>query len=298
MTNRVGARRGIRLTTAVAVGLLALTGCQASAGTTVRTPAIAVVTGLYPIAQAAEQIGGPTVSVHDVVPAGSDPRTYQLSAAQITQVRTAAVVILAGKGFQPSLDAAGAGAPHVLNLGAALSSANPYVWLDPSLMGRAVSAIAAALETANPAASNVYRNGAQAFSAEVASTGIDYESTLSVCPRRTIVTADGAFVGMARTYGLHDQVISAAAQSGVALHAAAAAVRATDATTAFREPFVATGAIDAVAAAAHLKLRTLDPLMGPPPGGWPRQADYIRLMEANLGALNSALGCPNADIGE
>jgi zinc transport system substrate-binding protein len=282
---------------AVATGLLALAGCQAGAGRTVRTPPVAVVTGLYPLAQAVEQVGGPAVSVRDVVPVGSDPRTYRLSAAQVAQVRQASVVILAGAGFQPSLDAAGAGARRVLNLGTVLSTDDRYVWLNPPLMQRAVSAIASALEAANPAASNLYRNGAQAFSAEVASTGIDYQSTLSVCPRRTIVTADGAFLGLARTYGLSDQVVAPIAQSGAALEAAAATARAAGATTAFREPYVAAGPIDAVAAAAHLTVRTLDPLTGPPPDGWPRQADYIRLMEANLGALNSALGCPDTGIG-
>jgi ABC-type Zn uptake system ZnuABC Zn-binding protein ZnuA len=164
-------------------------------------------------------------------------------------------------------------------------------------MGRAVSAIAAALKAANPAAANQYGAGARAFGAEVASTGIDYQSTLSVCPRRTIVTADSAFLGMAHAYGLTDQVVSPAARSEPDLGAAADSARAAGATTAFREPFVADDAINAVAAAAHLKVRTLDPLTGPPSGGWPRQANYLRLMEANLGALNGALGCPDTGIG-
>jgi zinc transport system substrate-binding protein len=276
---------------------LAGSACQANPATTRRTPTISVVTGLYPLAQAAAQIGGSAVAVHDVVPAGSDPRSYRLSPAQVAEVRQAAIVIVAAPGFQPALDAAATGAGPVLNLDAALNTADPYVWLDPQLMVRAVTALAASLGAANPAAANGYRRGAQAFSAQVASTGIDYESTLSTCPRRTIVTADGAFTGLARQYGLVDQVVEPADQTGPGLRAAAAAGRAAGATTAFREPFVPPGPIDAVAGAAHLTLRTLDPLTGPPPGGWPRGADYIRLMEANLGALNGALGCPDTGIG-
>jgi zinc transport system substrate-binding protein len=280
-----------------AAALLLLTGCQASSGAPGRAPRVTVVTGLYPLAQAAQQVGGPAVSVSDLVPAGADPRTYRLSPAQVAEVHQAGVVILAAPGFQPSLDAAASGAHRVLDLRAALSTDDSYPWLDPQLMVRVVSATATALEAADPAASNLYRAGARAFSAEVASTGIDYQSTLSVCPRRTIVTADGAFRGMARAYGLTNQVISPAARTEPDLGAAAAAARAAGAATAFREPFVAADAINAVAAAAHLKVRTLDPLTGPPPGGWPRQADYLRLMEANLGALNSALGCPDTGIG-
>jgi zinc transport system substrate-binding protein len=277
--------------------LLALTGCRADSGATVKVPPIAVVTGLYPLAQAAAQIGGPAVSVNDVVPPGSNPRSYHLTSTQVAEVHRAAIVILAGPGFQPALDAAASGAPRVLDLREVLSTDDPYVWLTPPLMARAVSAIAAALEAANPAAARQYRDGARAFSAEVTSTGIDYQSTLSVCPRRAIVTADGAFLGMAHTYGLVDQVAGTAAPGGPGLDSAAAAARASGATTAFREPFVAEAAVNAVAAAADLKVRTLDPLTGPPPEGWPRQANYLRLMEANLGALNRALGCPDTGIG-
>ena len=69
-------------------------------------------------------------------------------------------------------------------------------------------------------------------------------------------------------------------------------------TTAFVEPFVTAGTIDAVAVAAHLKLRTLDPLTGPPPAAWPPGANCISLMEANLGVLSAALGCPDQALGD
>jgi ABC-type Zn uptake system ZnuABC Zn-binding protein ZnuA len=99
---------------------------------------------------------------------------------------------------------------------------------------------------------------------------------------------------MAHSYGLRDQIVGS---TGTSIAAATTAARSAGATTAFSEPFVAAGPVKAVAAGAHLKLRVLDPLTGPPPGGWPRQSDYLRLMEANLGALNSALGCPNTGLG-
>jgi hypothetical protein len=103
---------------------------------------------------------------------------------------------------------------------------------------------------------------------------------------------------MASRYGLADDVAGGSGPtSDAATRAAVSAAQSAGVTTAFSEPFVASGPIKAVAAAGHLKLRVLDPLTGPPPGGWPRQATYARLMEANLGALNRALGCPNTGIG-
>ena len=60
-----------------------------------------MVTGLYPLAQTIEQIGGGTVSVTDVVPTGADPRHYQLDPAQIAAVHHAALAVEVD-GFQPS----------------------------------------------------------------------------------------------------------------------------------------------------------------------------------------------------
>jgi zinc transport system substrate-binding protein len=151
------------------------------------------------------------------------------------------------------------------------------------------------MEAANPQAAGIYRDGAQAFSDEVDSGGIDYESTLSVCPRTAIFTADSAFSAMAHQYGLQDHVLGAQSTPDTATVAALARqVRASGATTVFSEPWASSATVAAVAAAAGVKVRRLDTLAAPPPGGWPAGSDYVNLMESNLGALSSALSCPDA----
>ncbi len=298
------ARAGRRSIPAAASGAVAaalfvaqaVTGCGAVA-TPKGTPTIQVITGLYPLAQAIKQIGGSTVAVTDVVPAGVDPRQYRLSAAQVAAVHRAALVVDVA-GFQPSLDAAAAQAPVVLDVRARLGTEDLYPWLNPALMSRAGPVIATALAAANPPAANSYRAAARAFADAMASTGIDYQSTLSVCPRRTIATPDGAFAGVAQQYDLTDLVVGAAARPDATQVATLAGrVSAAGLTTVFSEPFVSPGTVNPVAAAAHAKVRTLDPLSGPPPGGWPRHVDYLELMEANLGALSAALGCPDTATG-
>ena len=132
-----------------------------------------------------------------------------------------------------------------------------------------------------------------------ASTGIDYESTLSTCPRRTIATADGAFAALARQYGLNDLVVGArgrpSSHRGGERGRAGQGGRADD--RLLRAVRVRPPPSRPWRSAAHVKVRTLDPLSGPPAGGWPRQADYVQLMEANLGALSAALGCPDTETG-
>ncbi len=285
----------------MAAGLiLAGAACSGASSGTVqgRLPTLSVVTGLYPLAQAIQQIGQSAVSVTDIVPAGSDPRSYRLTAPQVAEVRAAPLVVVIGGGFQPSLESAAAGAPHVLRLQPALATPDPYVWLETDVMQRAVTLMAAAMQRADPPAADTYRSGAEAFSASVESTGIDYQSTLSVCPRRTILTPDAAFAGVARQVGLTDQVVGTSTPPDPAhVQAQATAAAAASVSTAFVEPFVADATVRAVARSAGLKIRTLDPLTGPPPQGWPPQANYLRLMEANLGALSAALGCPDTSTG-
>jgi zinc transport system substrate-binding protein len=288
----------VRLLILLAMIAIVAAGCSQSAPADTSAAVLTVATGLYPLAQAVEQIGQGKVSVTDVVPGGSDPTDYRLGVSQAAEVRRAGLVVEIGGGFQPSFEQAAAGASDVLPLQATMEAGNPYLWLDPNLMQKTVAVIAGAMEKADPAAAGLFRQGEQAYAASVQSTGIDYESTLSACPRMTIFTTDSAFATMAHDYGLRDVVVgssSGATPAGVS--SAANAVEASGATTVFSETWQPVGMVDAVAATAHVKVRLLDTLAGPPTGGWPRQADYINLMESDLGALSSALGCPNTATG-
>jgi zinc transport system substrate-binding protein len=248
-----------------------------------------VVTALYPLQQAVRQIGQTKVTVTDVVPPGADPFTYQLTPTQVAQVRAADLAVEVGGGFQPSFEAAARATRRVWSLPA-------YTWLEPTAMSTATSGLTEAMAEANPQAAAFYRQGDRAFSVELRSTGIDYQSTLSTCPVNVIFTADSAFSGMAQEYGLHDQVLGTDPSPG-AVAAGVAKVGSSEATTVFSEPWATDTVVSAVANRAHLKVRSLDNLIGPPAGGWPRSATYITLLEANLGALSTALGCPDQGAG-
>ena len=261
------------------------------------TPTIQVITGLYPLAQAIKQIGGSTVAVTDVVPAGVDPRQYRLSAAQVAAVHRAALVVDVA-GFQPSLDAAAAQAPVVLDVRARLGTEDLYPWLNPALMSRAGPVIATALAAANPPAANSYRAGARGLRRchgvdrdRLPEHAVRLPPTYHRHPRRCLRRSSSA-IRPDRSGGGRRGPPRRAQVATLAGRVSAAGL-----TTVFSEPFVSPGTVNPVAAAAHAKVRTLDPLSGPPPGGWPRHVDYLELMEANLGALSAALGCPDTATG-
>lgn len=265
-------------------------GCGSSSSGTLRSaPPLEVVTAAYPLAQVVDLIGEGKAHAADLVPPGADPFAFQPTAAQQAQIERAGLVVLAGEAVQPGTYAIVASGQK-LDLGA--SAAEPYFWLDPAAMRQLVPIVEAAMERADPAHADAFKAGGRALEVELDSTAIDYQSTLSTCPRRTVFAADDAFASVARRYDLDYTALGTAAAPDPAKVASdAASVRSAGATAVFSETWVPPATVDAVAAAAGVKVRTLDTLLGAPPGGWPREATYINLLESNLGRFNDALGC-------
>lgn len=292
------ALHGLKRCAALAAGGLAVASLLASCGSGSPTPRAAgpglvVATGLYPLAQAVDQIGQGRANGDLVVPAGQNPLEYVPDAAGKAALSNAGLILLGPAGFQPSLDSA-AGAMRATLVHVAPPAGGTYFWLDPAAMRDAVPQIAAAMESADPRDAATFKAGARAFEAALRSTDIDYQSTLSACPRRDVFMPDLAFAQTARAYGLIFHAIAGVDLPPAAVvRTAVAAIESAGATTVFVEPWVGQSTARAAAQAAGVKVRTLDTLLGAPPGGWPRQATYVNLLEANLGALSAALGCPD-----
>lgn len=249
-----------------------------------------MVTALYPLAQAAEQIGRDKAAVTDVVPTGANPLQYQLSAGQVAAVRSAGLAVGVGGGFQPSFAAAAEGARSVLLLPPP-AGGDPYLWLDPASMGRAVSVLVMAMAKADPPAAALFRRNASSLQAQISSLGIDYSSILTACPYNVLITPDRAFTTMAKSYGLQSVVVGAGSPPST-VSTATATVTAGHARAVASEPWVDDSGVRAVATAAHVALRPLDTLVGAPGGGWPPGANYFALMEQDLAGLSAILACP------
>lgn len=272
-------------------GAVALAGCSSSLPKSVTgAPVLSVVTGLWPLAQAATQIGGEKVAVDDIVPPGTNPLIFQPGAADTNVVRSAGLVLLAGGGLQPALARAAQGAPHALSVADSLRTSDPYVWLDPATMERAVQAIADAMAAANPAASSLYQRNAGGVRSEISSLDIDYSSTLTTCPGTTMVTPDTAFSDMASHYGLND-LVAPAGISAATLRSYAARLQGNRAGAAFTQPWVDNAGVRAVSGTAGIRLHTVDTLAGTPTTGIPTQNTYLNRMEEVLGVISGALGC-------
>jgi zinc transport system substrate-binding protein len=237
-----------------------------------------VVAAFYPLAYAAQQIGGDAVSVENVTPTGAEPHDLELSPRTVARIESADVVLYLGDEFQPAVaKAARAGSGRAVDL--LPQGGDPHVWLDPLRFAQLGRRIAAALH--RPSTS---------FTADMARLDREYRRGLATCARREIVTSHEAFGYLARRYRLRQVAITGispeAEPSPQRLAHVIRTVERTHATTVFFEQLVSPRLAETVAREVGARTAVLDPIEGAEPG-----ETYVTLMQRNLAALRKALGC-------
>src|SRR5829696_10380323 len=254
-----------------------------------------VIAAFYPLAWAAERVGGDTVDVRNLTPPGTEPHDLELSPRDVEAIRSADVVLYIGKGFQPTVEDAleGAGGEAVdLLAGQQLLSgeahageegeseeaheteSDPHVWLDPIRMREIADRIGTALGRPGEAA---------ALDRELRTLDGDFQRGLANCERREVVTSHAAFGYLAARYGLEQIPITGLSPEAepTPQHVAeiAALARQRCVTTIFFETLVSPKIAQTVATEIGAKADVPDPIEGLKPGS----ADtYLTVMRANL----------------
>ena len=257
-----------------------------------------VVASFYPLAFAAQQVGGATVAVENLTPAGAEPHDLELTPKAVAEVVRADVVLYLGHGFQPAVsDAvrqAGGRAIDVLTdlpLHSAHGqeaglTADPHVWLDPALFERIVRRIGDVLHRPTTAA---------ALIGKLHTLDRAYRAGLAHCARRDIVTSHAAFGYLAQRYRLRQVPITGLTPESEPTPARLAdvvrLVRATHATTVFFERLVSPRLADTVAHEVGAHTAVLDPIEGLTRAEQSQGESYLTLMRRNLQALRKALAC-------
>jgi zinc transport system substrate-binding protein len=259
-----------------------------------------VVAAFYPLAYAAERVGGAEVAVENLTPPGSEPHDLELAPKTVARILRADVVLYLGHGFQPAVAAAvkqAEGDTVDVLTGLPLTAApaaeqeegltaDPHVWLDPILFARIVDRIGDVLHATG---------GADALVADLQRLDREYRSGLAHCTRKEVVTSHAAFGYLAKRYGLTQVPITGltpeAEPTARQLADVVKLVRRTHATTVFFETLVSPRLAETVAREVGARTAVLEPIEGLTPAEQARGENYLSVMRKNLSALRQALAC-------
>ena len=283
---------------------------SAAATASSATATVRVVGAFYPVAYAAERVGGARVHVTNLTPAGAEPHDLELTPAQIDEVLDADVVFDMGHRFQPAVEEAAqersgptvtlldrlpihAGSKNVAE--GDPSALDPHVWLDPVLMQGIVKEVRNALTRADPKGRAVYARNAAGFDQQLQALDQRYRTALGDCAIHVIVTSHEAFGYLARRYGLQQQGVA-----GLSPDAEPDAKRIAQLTdlvkrdhikVVFTETLVSPRIADTLAHEAGVETDVLDPLEGLTDADIAHGANYVTVMNSNLAKLTRALDC-------
>jgi zinc transport system substrate-binding protein len=278
----------------VVVVTLAVTGAVPAAARDRRS----VVAAFYPVAWAAEQVGGSRVAVTNLTPVGAEPHDLELTPNQLDTLLDADAAFVMGHDFQPAVEHAADqrdGTTVRLLDHLPVRAGDPHVWLDPVLMRGLVAQVRAALTKADPAGKASFAHNATALDAKLAALDQRYRDGLANCRRHELVTAHEAFGYLARRYGLRQDGVAGLAPDAEPdarrLGQLSDLVRRKGVTTVFTESLLSPRIADTLAREAGVHTAVLNPLEGLTDKERTRGDDYLTVMDANLAKLRAALGC-------
>jgi zinc transport system substrate-binding protein len=285
--------------------LLVAPACAGDAGPVdASDETVEVVASFYPLAFAAERVGGDAVTVTNLTPPGVEPHDLELTPDDLEAIATADVVVFLGGGFQPSVEEAVEAEASGITLDALagielLSEAgnvvDPHVWLDPLLLASLSDRVADALGEADRSGADRFADRAAALRADLESLDDEFSRGLASCRSRVLITNHAAFGYLAAAYDLEQRAISGlspeAEPDAARIAELAAEVRADGVTTVFTEDLVSAEVAETLASEAGIDTAVLSPLEGLTDEQSAAGEDYLSVMRHNLQVLRDGLVC-------
>src|SRR5262245_50582236 len=148
--------RLFRIPTAAAMLTAALTLVGCGSSEQAQSGAVDVVASFYPLAFAAQEIGGAGVSVVNLTPPGVEPHALELVSGDVKRIAQADLVLYLGGGFQPAVEEAAQRSSRPVDLLEGLDvqdDGGPHVWLDPLRFAEIVERLGRLLDNEDAASS-------------------------------------------------------------------------------------------------------------------------------------------------
>ncbi len=172
---------------------------------------------------------------------------------------------------------------------------DPHVWLDPTVMMRAATALRDEMMSIDPNNATQYAQQTQVFLSALESLDAAYKTGLSTCEKDSIIVSHDAFAYLSGRYGFTTHAIAglspSAEPSAKQLAELAAEAKENGTEYIFFESLVSPKLAQTLAAEVGAKTLVLTPIEGRNEEEAAANATYISLMEQNLNNLKTALAC-------
>ncbi|MDT9698038.1 metal ABC transporter substrate-binding protein [Streptomyces sp. P17] len=292
---------GVAVAAVTALGLATLSACSDSAAAG-NTEKFDVVASFYPMAYLAEEIGGDHVNVTGLTEPGQEPHDLEISAKQTAQLQESDAALYL-KGLQPSVDEAISQSEVRTKIDAATLTSleeheheeggkDPHIWLDPVKYAEVAEGVGKAFEKADPDHAADYKKNTAALVEKLDDLDTKFEDGLKNTDAKVFITTHAAFGYLAERYGLTEEAISGldpeSEPSAARVKELEKTAKADGVTTVFHETLAGHKTARTLASDAKFKTDVLDPIEGITDKS--RGDDYLQVMEANLKALQTALG--------
>ncbi|CAM5646732.1 metal ABC transporter substrate-binding protein [Streptomyces aurantiogriseus] len=309
---------GTAVAAATALGLATLSACSGESAAAGNTDKFDVVASFYPMAFLAERIGGDHVNVTSLTQPGQEPHDLELSAQQRVQVEKSDAVLYL-KNLQPSVDDTVAQSEVKTKIDAAQLTTleehgsevgghaaehddghdheeeggkDPHIWLDPVKYAEVAEGVGKAFEKADPDHAADYKKNTADLVAKLDALNTQFKTGLANTRTKVFITTHAAFGYLAERYGLTEEAISGldpeSEPSAARVKELEKMAKADGVTTVFYETLVSDKTAKTIAKDSGLKTDVLDPIEGITDKS--RGKDYFAVQEANLKALQTALG--------
>jgi zinc transport system substrate-binding protein len=261
---------------------------------------ISIVTSFYPLYFFTSQIATGAAEIYNLTPNGVEPHDYELTPKDMAKIYDSELLIINGSGVEPWAQKTELNLKDrpnkILTVGDNLIvNGDPHIWLSPKLAQMEVQKITAALIAIDRTNTQLYQNNSQTLQKKLENLDQQYQTELSRCTKKNIITSHDAFGYLANDYHLNQISIAGLSPevepSAQRLAEIADYAKKNQVQYIFFESLVSPKLAQTIAREIGAKTLVLNPIEGLNDEEITSGQDYFTKMQQNLTNLKVALTC-------
>ncbi|NLC67443.1 MAG: zinc ABC transporter substrate-binding protein [Clostridiaceae bacterium] len=311
---------------AMTVVILILAACFTGCGNDDRgaenqdeTGKVSVCASFYVMYDFAGKIGGDKVTVTNLLPAGSDPHTWEPSPRDIVNIQNADVLVYNGAGMERWIDKVLASIENddITTVDASMNVKllevklqipgrepvdeeqghghvyDPHVWLDPSRAKIQMRAITDAFIEADPENKDYYEKNYEHYAKELDKLDDEYREAAARFTKKDVVVSHAAFGYLCDAYGLNQVAVSGldgeSEPTGSRMVDVSDFIKENRVGYVFVDKHASAKVMESISKSTGARMEVLNPVASLSPEEIKAGKDYFMIMRENLEVLKKAL---------